>query len=133
MPPAALEHDAIDFDFAAADHLLPDRVDKTEPAFAYRENSRIAGGAGSQCPKFGPANCGRGVYSCCANDVGERRTKAEKFGERGRLVENGTLQIENMKIGDRKSTRLNSSHMSISYAVFCLKKKTNGRANRADA
>src|SRR5207245_10831062 len=26
--------------------------------------------------------------------------------------------------GDRKSTRLNSSHGSISYAVFCLKKKT---------
>src|SRR5207249_10213738 len=26
--------------------------------------------------------------------------------------------------GDRKSTRLNSSHVSISYAVFCLKKKT---------
>src|SRR4051812_49702109 len=28
-----------------------------------------------------------------------------------------------MPITDRKSTRLNSSHMSISYAVFCLKKK----------
>src|SRR5690242_21607166 len=28
-------------------------------------------------------------------------------------------------IEDRKSTRLNSSHMSISYAVFCLKKKKN--------
>src|SRR5699024_11710185 len=27
--------------------------------------------------------------------------------------------------GDRKSTRLNSSHVSISYAVFCLKKKKN--------
>src|SRR5699024_11430677 len=27
------------------------------------------------------------------------------------------------KEGDRKSTRLNSSHVSISYAVFCLKKK----------
>src|SRR5438067_10024585 len=27
-------------------------------------------------------------------------------------------------LGDRKSTRLNSSHVSISYAVFCLKKKT---------
>src|SRR5690625_5886957 len=27
-------------------------------------------------------------------------------------------------IGDRKSTRLNSSHVAISYAVFCLKKKT---------
>src|SRR5690242_21607889 len=29
--------------------------------------------------------------------------------------------------GDRKSTRLNSSHMSISYAVFCLKKKKKNR------
>src|SRR5699024_11797293 len=29
---------------------------------------------------------------------------------------------------DRKSTRLNSSHVSISYAVFCLKKKKNIRA-----
>src|SRR5690606_39682396 len=28
-------------------------------------------------------------------------------------------------LGDRKSTRLNSSHVKISYAVFCLKKKTN--------
>src|SRR5690349_23706423 len=27
--------------------------------------------------------------------------------------------------GDRKSTRLNSSHVEISYAVFCLKKKNN--------
>src|SRR3712207_8817565 len=27
--------------------------------------------------------------------------------------------------GDRKSTRLNSSHANISYAVFCLKKKMN--------
>src|SRR5207249_6476330 len=30
-----------------------------------------------------------------------------------------------MEVGDRKSTRLNSSHVSISYAVFCLKKKTH--------
>src|ERR1022692_1032747 len=29
---------------------------------------------------------------------------------------------------DRKSTRLNSSHLVISYAVFCLKKKTTGDA-----
>src|SRR3712207_7616411 len=28
------------------------------------------------------------------------------------------------KVGDRKSTRLNSSHANISYAVFCLKKNT---------
>src|SRR5437667_4695809 len=31
---------------------------------------------------------------------------------------------------DRKSTRLNSSHITISYAVFCLKKKTHGRLDR---
>src|SRR2546430_6414814 len=31
---------------------------------------------------------------------------------------------------DRKSTRLNSSHSQISYAVFCLKKKTNQNARR---
>src|SRR5437763_7254739 len=30
--------------------------------------------------------------------------------------------------GDRKSTRLNSSHRCISYAVFCLKKKKKNRA-----
>src|SRR5256886_11760273 len=29
--------------------------------------------------------------------------------------------------GDRKSTRLNSSHSQISYAVFCLKKKKNNK------
>src|SRR5690606_41857630 len=33
---------------------------------------------------------------------------------------------------DRKSTRLNSSHVKISYAVFCLKKKTRTRNGTAD-
>src|SRR2546427_7101155 len=32
---------------------------------------------------------------------------------------------------DRKSTRLNSSHSQISYAVFCLKKKKNKRRHRS--
>src|SRR5690625_6509522 len=31
---------------------------------------------------------------------------------------------------DRKSTRLNSSHVAISYAVFCLKKKKKKKKNR---
>src|SRR3989442_11673790 len=34
-----------------------------------------------------------------------------------------TLMLQYFKGGDRKSTRLNSSHVRISYAVFCLKKK----------
>src|SRR3712207_7591336 len=32
-------------------------------------------------------------------------------------------ELKEAKIADRKSTRLNSSHANISYAVFCLKKK----------
>src|SRR5947199_8000821 len=34
---------------------------------------------------------------------------------------------EKLMVKDRKSTRLNSSHLGISYAVFCLKKKINMR------
>src|SRR5437899_5291771 len=34
---------------------------------------------------------------------------------------------------DRKSTRLNSSHLGISYAVFCLKKKVGGIAPTAES
>src|SRR5260363_440959 len=45
-----------------------------------------------------------------------RRREAEPFGSVRARCPNGTE-------GDRKSTRLNSSHQIISYAVFCLKKK----------
>src|SRR5256885_11152931 len=41
----------------------------------------------------------------------------------GRLVGHGH-PARGRVAGDRKSTRLNSSHLVISYAVFCLKKKT---------
>src|SRR5438067_9256413 len=34
------------------------------------------------------------------------------------------------EVEDRKSTRLNSSHVSISYAVFCLKKKNDNKKLR---
>src|SRR3712207_8440950 len=36
-----------------------------------------------------------------------------------------------LPVADRKSTRLNSSHANISYAVFCLKKKTTVTADLA--
>src|SRR5438309_9139554 len=36
-------------------------------------------------------------------------------------------RLSDPRTGDRKSTRLNSSHSSISYAVFCLKKKKKSR------
>src|SRR5256885_8233714 len=43
-----------------------------------------------------------------------------------RVTEDEVVQVspgQVVGVGDRKSTRLNSSHLVISYAVFCLKKK----------
>src|SRR3970040_2925342 len=51
-----------------------------------------------------------------SSDLALRRAHAETFL---RLAE----AAEDRLMGDRKSTRLNSSHRCISYAVFCLKKK----------
>src|SRR3712207_8545408 len=47
-----------------------------------------------------------------------QRSILERAGFRVRVASDG---VEALK--DRKSTRLNSSHANISYAVFCLKKK----------
>src|SRR5690625_5349371 len=41
------------------------------------------------------------------------------------------LSLARGVVTDRKSTRLNSSHVAISYAVFCLKKKKNSYVGRA--
>src|SRR5690348_18063233 len=57
----------------------------------------------------GAANADDNVYQIGVLRRDETAYKHVSFGERVRL--------------DRKSTRLNSSHPSISYAVFCLKKK----------
>src|SRR5688572_31874236 len=44
-------------------------------------------------------------------------------------VQASLLELTNFQCGDRKSTRLNSSHSQISYAVFCLKKKNKLKIN----
>src|SRR3712207_6984192 len=44
--------------------------------------------------------------------------------------DNGLTSLEGIYAGDRKSTRLNSSHANISYAVFCLKKKQDAHGGR---
>src|SRR5438309_2725635 len=65
--------------------------------------------------------------------VGVEQLQIDGFGKRE------AQQVEHVGRGargerlDRKSTRLNSSHSSISYAVFCLKKKKKQRNNREDS
>src|SRR2546426_6712831 len=51
--------------------------------------------------------------------AGGREPGPERGGRRGRWRRDS----RGSSLGDRKSTRLNSSHLVISYAVFCLKKK----------
>src|SRR2546430_8480511 len=52
---------------------------------------------------------------------GEQLHRLGRAGEPAVLAE--LAHEEPHQVGDRKSTRLNSSHSQISYAVFCLKKK----------
>src|SRR5947209_13055725 len=43
----------------------------------------------------------------------------------------GEVGVDVVEEGDRKSTRLNSSHANISYAVFCLKKKRDEQEHQS--
>src|SRR3712207_7895728 len=52
-------------------------------------------------------------------------------GDRG--AAEGVVRVLRRPGGDRKSTRLNSSHANISYAVFCLKKKKHKHTTGAHA
>src|SRR5204863_10086403 len=64
--------------------------------------------AGNRARHYRPLTaCGRAVFE--ARDTGARAFPGDR------------CQAQNPR--DRKSTRLNSSHVEISYAVFCLKKK----------
>src|SRR2546430_13515469 len=56
--------------------------------------------------------------------LSEGNVKQAETEARQALGTPGTRALALAMLGDRKSTRLNSSHSQISYAVFCLKKKT---------
>src|SRR5690606_41565256 len=55
----------------------------------------------------------------------EARTHLLDIGAMPETLHLAHLEVERLRHRDRKSTRLNSSHVKISYAVFCLKKKRN--------
>src|SRR3712207_8766774 len=59
--------------------------------------------------------------------VQHRRPHYER--EEGHVDERYERLVDDHRAGDRKSTRLNSSHANISYAVFCLKKKKTNANN----
>src|SRR5207245_11712447 len=67
--------------------------------------------------------------SAIGNRAGSRHSSAASFRE-GPAFSIAHAHFVGSRHGnrDRKSTRLNSSHGSISYAVFCLKKKINYKA-----
>src|SRR5437868_10416206 len=75
---------------------------------------RLASGKGEQGTIRLSAYHEGGHIIICIADNG-RGLNTERI--KAKAVQNGLV--------DRKSTRLNSSHVSISYAVFCLKKKKN--------
>src|SRR5207248_7376423 len=81
---------------------------------------------GDQRAKFRSAR--RKVWARFGADYFERESQRRAGPDRrvsfpGRSLELPATSWIDRASGDRKSTRLNSSHRTISYAVFCLKKK----------
>src|SRR5437870_11415533 len=76
-----------------------------------------------------PSFLTRAAYG--AESLGSRNQRLVVIFQRGAadglnvVVPHGESAYYSMRPSDRKSTRLNSSHVAISYAVFCLKKKTH--------
>src|SRR3712207_8378132 len=72
-----------------------------------------------------PTRSGRSCSRLQSTVAGASREQRHDDEERiGGQQRRSRAAVEPMTPGDRKSTRLNSSHANISYAVFCLKKKT---------
>src|SRR5258708_11890671 len=97
---------------------------------AYEAHSRmmkpVRSWAQLALPAFMPTGMGRSV------PLRNLRAAYELIARAGLSHERPAFGIATVKVGnrdlvvrERKSTRLNSSHQIISYAVFCLKKKKN--------
>src|SRR3989442_9751894 len=74
-----------------------------------------------------PARENLGHVRALEHPVHEVDVIGEGVHHRGRA---GVALEHRERLRDRKSTRLNSSHVRISYAVFCLKKKKNNSTQR---
>src|SRR5207253_10801862 len=94
-------------------HSFPTRRSSDLDEQTLAQGGRLAGLFGLGEPRGVPGGFddGREIF------YGKRSGMAD-LGSFGGVVDRGGHAAE-----DRKSTRLNSSHVAISYAVFCLKKK----------
>src|SRR5688500_19302117 len=72
-------------------------------------------------------NDGRGNRAAHGSDAAKAQHPGDSGDEQADGNEDQVVRYENSRV-DRKSTRLNSSHLVNSYAVFCLKKKNKDSA-----
>src|SRR3989454_5856390 len=79
-------------------------------------SSTLAGVDDLPCPRHAV-----GIRSDQPGDVDRRACVEQQSGQSGQVL--APVAEQALDARDRKSTRLNSSHLVISYAVFCLKKK----------
>src|SRR5207253_4023916 len=107
-------------------HNRNDRIRELHPLKDFRTNERMDLHAleffGSQPPGLGDDVLRDGQLADIMKNCG--RAKSFEIGFRqAHFLSNGNSIDLHAAAVDRKSTRLNSSHVAISYAVFCLKKK----------
>src|SRR5262245_66071739 len=68
------------------------------------------------------------IYTLSLHDALPISMIADRIGPNRAVIWLPTPLAQGIALGpDRKSTRLNSSHLGISYAVFCLKKKKKNK------
>src|SRR2546430_8876705 len=98
------------------------RARGSEP-FDSRRGGAAVGRAGRVSPQGDSPEPGAGVQVRPELRLeGLARARAQSAARRSAGPE-AHVPVRQRKVADRKSTRLNSSHSQISYAVFCLKKK----------
>src|SRR3712207_8195712 len=92
--------------------------------FPYTTLFRSPGGAAGVGGDGAGAEAGARARDGDLRGVSVAHRSSRRAGDRGDRRAGGAREHANL-LQDRKSTRLNSSHANISYAVFCLKKKNN--------
>src|SRR5690554_7775132 len=75
------------------------------------------------------ANCEKKAAGAALQLMHKYIERPELLHKMSRLAREEILHFEQVSKLDRKSTRLNSSHVRISYAVFCLKKKQQSKTS----